>query len=361
MKNLKIALMKKHYNILILLFILPFLGFANDDAYISKQKVVKKTYIVNSDAGIDIDNKYGNISVTTWNEDKIDIEVNIKVSGNNEDWVNEKLNSIDITITALKSMVSASTNIGKSSLKSRGSSNSFEINYTIKIPKNGTVKLNNRYGNITTGDLAATADIFCKYGKINLGRLNGDANTVHIEYCKNSNIEHIKDGNIEARYSNLKINDAGKISLNTSYTDITMGESQILKYACNYGTFKFQKAGSVSGAGNYLNVSIDEILNNLNVSLNYGNLTIGAINQNANNLTVNAGYSDVSMKYDSNYAFDFDISTRYSGIKTDSSMQIAINEEKSNSKKVSGFYKKKNQNKVVLTSNYGNITLVKKQ
>lgn len=353
--------MKKHYNLLILLFIIPFLGFANDDGYISKQKVVKKTYIVNSDAGIDIDSKYGNISVTTWDEDKIDIEVIIKVSGNNENWVDEKLNSIDIDITALKSMVSASTNIGKSTLKSRGSSNSFEINYTIKIPKNGTVKLNNRYGNITTGDLGAATNIFCKYGKINLGKLNGDTNTVHIEYCKNSNIEYIKDGNIEARYSNLKINDAGKINLNTSYTDVAIGESQILKYACNYGTFKFQKLGSVAGAGNYLNVNIDEILNSLNVNLNYGKLAIGAINQNANNITVNAGYSDVSMKYDTNYAFDFDISTRYSGIKTDSTLQISVNEEKSNSKKVSGFYKKKNQNKVVLTSNYGNITLVKKQ
>lgn len=361
MKNLKTAPMKKHYNILILLLIIPFLGFANDDGYSTKQKTIKKTYIVNSDAGIDIDSKYGNISVSTWDEDKIDLEVIIKVSGNNENWVNEKLNSINIDITALKSMVTASTNIGKSTYKSKGSSNSFEINYMIKIPKNGTVKLVNKYGNITTGDLASTANIFCKYGKVNLGRLNGNTNTVHIEYCQNSSIQYIKNGNIEARYSGLKINDAGKLNLDTNYTDIVMGDSQNIKYDCNYGTFKFQKTGTVAGAGNYLNVTIGEILNTLSVDLNYGNLSIGVINQNANNITVNSGYSDVSMKYDTNYMFDFDISTRYSGIKTDSTMQISNNEEKSNSKKVSGYYKKKNQNKVVLSSNYGNITLVKKQ
>lgn len=361
MKNLKTAPMKKHYNLLILLLVIPFLGFANDDSYLSKQKVVKKTYIVNSDAGIDIDSKYGNISVTTWDEDKIDLEVIIKVSGNNENWVNEKLNSIDINITALKSMVTAITNIGKSTYKSKGSSNSFEINYIIKIPKNGTVKLNNKYGNITIGDLASTADIFCKYGKINLGKLNGNTNTIHIEYCQNSSIQYIKSGNIEARYSGLKINDAGKINLDTNYTDIVMGGSQNIKYDCNYGTFKFQKTGTVAGAGNYLNVNIGEILNTLNVDVNYGNLAIGVINQNAKDITVSSGYSDVSIGYDSNYAFDFDISTKYSGIKTDSSIQISNNEEKSNAKHVSGFYKKKGQNKVVLTSNYGSISLVKKQ
>ncbi|KIA96845.1 hypothetical protein OA93_16600 [Flavobacterium sp. KMS] len=353
--------MKKHYNFLILLLIIPFLGFANDDGYSTKQKVIKKTYIVNSDAGIDIDSKYGNITVTTWDEDKIDIEVIIKVSGNNENWVNEKLNSINVNITALKSMLTASTSIGNSTYKSKGSNNSFEINYTLKIPKNGTVKLNNKYGNITTGDLASTTDIFCKYGKVNLGRLNGNANTIHIEYCQNSSIQYIKNGNLEARYSGLKINSAGRINLNTNYTDIVMGDGQNIRYDCNYGTFKFQKMGSIAGAGNYLTVNIGEILNTLSIDLNYGNLAVGIINEKANNINVTSGYSDISLGYDSNYAFDFDISARYSGIKTDSSLQISNSEEKSNAKKIDGFYKKKGQNKVVLISSYGSISLVKKQ
>ncbi len=50
-------------------------------------------------------------------------------------------------------MVTAVTKIGNSTLKSKGSSNSFEINYVIKIPKNGTVKSTNKYGNITTLNL----------------------------------------------------------------------------------------------------------------------------------------------------------------------------------------------------------------
>ncbi|KIA97368.1 hypothetical protein OA88_21430 [Flavobacterium sp. JRM] len=353
--------MKKHYNFLILLLIIPFLGFANDDGYSTKQKVIKKTYIVNSDAGIDIDSKYGNITVTTWDEDKIDIEVIIKVSGNNENWVNEKLNSINVNITALKSMLTASTSIGNSTYKSKGSNNSFEINYTLKIPKNGTVKLNNKYGNITTGDLASTTDIFCKYGKVNLGRLNGNANTIHIEYCQNSSIQYLKNGNLEARYSGLKINSAGRINLDTNYTDIVMGDGQNIRYDCNYGTFKFQKMGSIAGAGNYLTVNIGEILNTLSIDLNYGNLAVGIINEKANNINVTSGYSDISLGYDSNYAFDFDISARYSGIKTDSSLQISNSEEKSNAKKIDGFYKKKGQNKVVLISSYGSISLVKKQ
>ena len=82
--------MKKQFNILLLLLLLiPFLGFSNDDFNYSKQKVINKAYIVNSDAGINIENSYGSIFVTTWNEDKIEIEVLIKVSGDKEKWVNK--------------------------------------------------------------------------------------------------------------------------------------------------------------------------------------------------------------------------------------------------------------------------------
>lgn len=353
--------MKKHYNLLILFVLIPFLGFSNEDAFISKQKSIKKTYIVNPNAGIDVDNKYGSISISTWDEDKIDLDIIIKVTGGNENWVNQKLNSIDVDITALKSMVTAVTNIGNSTYKSKGSSNSFEINYIIKIPKNGTVKLNNKYGNITSSNLESTVDISCKYGKINLGKLNGSTSNIQIEYCQNSNIEYIKSGNIEARYSGLKINEAGKITLDTNYTDVTILEGQNIKYGCNYGVFKFQKINSFVGSGNYLTISIAEIFNSLNLDVNYSKVNIGSINENANNISINSGYSDIVLGYDTNYAFDFDISTKYSGIKNDGNLQILNSEEKTNSKRISGFYKKKDQNKVVVTSNYGNVSLIRKQ
>ncbi|MEG0849173.1 MAG: hypothetical protein RSD71_06825 [Flavobacterium sp.] len=353
--------MKKLYNLLFLLLLIPFLGFSNDGTYITKQKNIKKTYIVNLNAGIDIENKYGNISVSTWDEDKIDLDITIKVNGPNENWVNEKLNNIDVNITALKSMVTAVTSIGTSSYKSKGSTNSFEINYVIKIPKNGSVKLLNKYGNIATENIFGAADIACRYGKISLGKLNSSTNNVKIEYCQNSTIDYIKNGNIEARYSGLKINESGNLNLDTNYTDLVILEGQNIKYDCNYGTFKFQKINSFSGAGNYLTISIGEISNSVNLDTNYSKINISTITSKANNVNINSGYSDVYLGYDMNYSFDFDINTRYGGIKSDNSLDVLVNETKNTSKRISGFNKKKGQNKVTINSNYGNVTLNKKQ
>ncbi|MBP1224630.1 hypothetical protein [Flavobacterium sp. 1355] len=352
--------MKKHYNILILFILIPFLGFSNDETVISKQKNIKKTYIVNSNAGITIENKYGNISVSTWDEDKIDLDITIKVTGGNENWVNERINSIDIDITALKSMVSAITSIGNSSLKSRGSSNSFEINYVIKIPKNGTVKLDNKYGNINILSVDAATDISCKYGKVTLGKLNGNSNRIEIAYCQNSSIDYIKSGTIVARYSGLKITESGNLNLDTSYSDLVMSEGENIKYDCNYGNFKLQKINTFSGSGNYLTISIAEISNSINVNTNYSKINVSNITDRANNVNINCGYTDVSLGYDTNYAFDFDINTRYGNIKNDNSLDVSVSESKSNTKRISGFNKKKGQNKLVINSNYGSVTLTKK-
>ena len=352
--------MKKHYNLFILLFLIPILGIANDNTFISKQKNIKKTYIVNSTAGIDIDNKYGNITVSTWDEDKVDLDITIKVTGSNENWVNERLNSIDVNITALKSLVSAVTNTGNSSYKSKGSNNSFEINYVIKIPKNGTVKLNNKYGNISALSLESTTDITCKYGKVTLGKLNGTTNRFEIGYCQNSTIDYIRSGTIEARYSGLKINDAGTINLNTNYTDVTIGEGQNVNYDCNYGTFKFNKISSTTGNGNYITISIGEIYKNFSFEGNYSKINVSNLTEKTNNVNISSGYTNISLGYDASYAFDFDVVTKYGNIKTDG-LEVLVTESKSSTKRISGYNKKKGQNKVAINSNYGNVTLIKKQ
>ncbi len=351
--------MKKHYNLLILFLLIPFLGFSNDDSFITKQKNIKKTYIVNSNAGIDVDSKYGNITVTTWDEDKIDLDITIKVNGSNENWVNERLNSIDVDITALKGLVTAVTKLGNSSVKSKGSNNSFEINYAIKIPKNGSIKLINRYGNISVPNAESSTDIDCKYGKVALGKLNGSNNQIAIQYCQNSSIDYIKTGNIDARYSGLKINDSGNLNLTANYTDVNLNDGQNIKADCNYGTFKFQKINSLSGSGNYLTFIIGEIANNFSYDTNYSKISIGTVTEKAGNITINSGYTDISIGYAPNYAFDFDINGKYSNIKHENSLEISTTEIKSNSKRIAGYYKKKGQNKININSNYGNISLTK--
>jgi hypothetical protein len=360
MKTEKTFPMKKQFKLLILAILLPFLGFSNEGNFaFVKQKSIKKAFIVNLDAALNIDNSYGNITVTTWDEDKIEFDISIKVSGDNEKWVNQKINDIDVNINALKGLVTANTIIGNSTYKSNRNSN-FEINYSVKIPKNGSIKLYNKYGNITTSDLNGGSDINCKYGKLTVGKLYNTHNIIQIEYCPDSSIDVLKNGQVTARYSELKINETKKLDLVSDYTDVTIQDSDMINYSSKYGTIKIQNVNTLNATGNYLTLKIGEIFDKLNLNTKYSNITIGVINAKANSVAIVAGYSGISVGYQPNFAFNFDVTVRYANFKFDNDLELSTKEEKNNTKIYTGFYKKKGINTVSIISDYGNVTLTKK-
>ncbi len=354
--------MKKQYKLLIFLFLIPFLGFSNnEDLGYTKQKNIKKAYFVNSDAGINIDNSYGNITVSTWDEEKIELDILIKVSGDSEKWVNQRIDDINVDISALKIMITAQTIITNSSFYNNGNNNSFEINYVIKIPKNASVKLTNKYGDIFSADINGNANIDCKYGKIVLGKLNGNKNDIDIKYCPKSTIDFIKNATISANYSGLKINETTKLDLNSHYTDVDINESLSVNYDSSYGSLKFIKVNSLVGSGNYLTLKIGELSGNLKLDTKYSTINIGLLNAKTNSIDISGGYTNVSIGFVANYAFDFDVSGKYINFKHPNDFEMNNSEETNSTKRYNGFYNKKSLNKIRVSSDYGNVNLSKKQ
>ena len=74
-----------------------------------KEKTIKKSFIVNADATFGITNRYGNIDIVTWNENRIEVEVNFSVEGSNEDKVIKKLNQLDVAIQSAPQKVTLIT------------------------------------------------------------------------------------------------------------------------------------------------------------------------------------------------------------------------------------------------------------
>ena len=107
---------------LIILLLMPGLLLASVDndktAKHKKEKIIKKSFKVNGNAQLKVDNSYGNLNIVTWSENRIEIEVTITVEGSNEDKVSKKLNEIDIEFEASSNMVSAETIFNKNKSKS---------------------------------------------------------------------------------------------------------------------------------------------------------------------------------------------------------------------------------------------------
>ncbi|MAU70520.1 MAG: hypothetical protein CML04_00350 [Pseudozobellia sp.] len=352
----------------LLLLLAPVLISANNGDFRgkhTKEKTIKKEFDVNSDVLLRVNNSYGNLNLTSWNENKIIIEVHIKTNGNNEERVIQKLNEIDVNFEASRNEVSAKTNFNNDNSSwgwNWGKKNNvnMQVDYTIKLPIKSNINLDNDYGSIILDRVDGHAKINCDYGRLDIGELRGRQNQLNFDYTSNSSFSYVNSAKISADYSGFKIEKAGDLVINADYTNSEIESMQNLEYSSDYGKIQVGEANNIYGRGDYINVQIGTVHGNLDITADYGSLKIDQMAEDAGNLLIKTDYTGVKIGYHPQYAFNFEIRTSYAGVSGKDDFDIQISEEKNNSKYYKGHYGSVSNGKnVSITSDYGGITFFK--
>jgi hypothetical protein len=353
---------------LLVLLVLPMLLSAGDGkpkGKYSKEKTIKKEYHVNTDALLKISNSYGNLNITTWDEDRIVIEVHIKTNSDNEEKAQKKLDQITVDFEASSSMVSAKTifNKNKSSWGWNWGNNNnvnMQVNYTIKLPIKNSVNLNNDYGSIILDRLDGHAKINCDYGRLEIGELRGKNNQLNFDYTSKSTIDFIQSGTINADYSGFTIGKAGDLTVKADYTNSTIEKMGNLDYSADYGKIEIGEAGNVQGTGDYITVKLGTIHGNVDVTADYGSVKIAKMASDAGNIQIRSDYTGMKIGYDPGYHFNFEIKTSNAGVSGKDDFEMSVSEVKNTSEYYKGHYGSSNSgNSVNISSDYGGITFYK--
>ncbi len=354
---------------LLLLVLTPLVTVANNDKLggkYTKEKTIKKEFNVNADALLKVNNNYGNLNITSWNENRIVIEVHIKTNGDNQEKVQKKLDEISVDFEASSSLVSARTTYSQQKSNwgwnwGKNNNVNMQINYTIKLPIKNSVNLDNDYGNIILDRIDGHAKINCDYGRLEIGELRGRNNQLNFDYTSKSTIGYINSGKIEADYSGFTIEKAGNLIIDTDYTNATIDNMENLEYTGDYGNLSVGEANNIQGTGDYVTIRLGTIHGNVDLVSDYGSIRIAELAEDAGNVSIRTDYTGIKIGYNANYHFDFDITTSYSGVSGKDDFEINISTEKSNNKHYEGYYGSANSgNKVTLNSDYGGISFTKK-
>ncbi|TRZ43484.1 hypothetical protein [Robertkochia solimangrovi] len=347
--------------ITLLILLSPLLCLAGSPGWTgkyTKEKKINKEFTVSPDALLKIDNSYGNLYITSWNENRTVIEVHIKTNSNSEDKAQKKLDQITVEFDANSGMVSAKTIFEKSSWGWNWGNNnnvSMEINYTVKVPVGNHVDLSNDYGSINLDRLDGNAEISCDYGRIDIGYLNGNSNRLSFDYTSKSEIEYVKNARISADYSGYTIAKAGNLEISADYTNSTIEEAANVEYSCDYGSFKIDKAGNVKGSGDYVTIRLGEIHGNVELSSDYGSIRIDELAADAGNVAISSDYTGIKIGYNSGYHFDFEIKMEYAGLGGGENFQYNIKRERSTEKYYTGYHGSTGKNKLAISTDYGSV------
>ncbi|MDB5148798.1 MAG: hypothetical protein JWQ57_2818 [Mucilaginibacter sp.] len=255
---------------------------------VEKTKSYSKSYNVDGNDIINIDNKYGKVTVFTWAKSEVKVDVQIVVGANDEDKVQKMLDAVSIRDSKDGSGVSFRTSINQGDGDNDGGiwgslfgkKNGFrkmEINYTVYMPARNPLTINNKYGSTELPDLSGKLNINNSYGSLRAKALTNSGSQIRVRYGS-ATIETLAGSDLDVAYGSLSLGDCDKLNADVSY-----GSAKI---------------GRITTSGN------------INVKFS-GALNIGEVDKNVKSLSVNSSYSSVKLGISDGQNADFDITVHY--------------------------------------------------
>jgi|GEM_PF-6922198 len=174
--------------------------YTNRKNNVKLSKEIEKVVFLPSDGNLDVENKYGDVTITGWKKDSVHISAVITVSRRNEE--NAKLALEEIEIQAklwnktlrVKSKMNdrirhliapRSTSTRTYSLPRVLNGGNYSVDLDILVPKGVSVDLENKYGDINLKETG---------GAVSLESSNGDIN-----------VGFAKDTKIKSKYGNVEV------------------------------------------------------------------------------------------------------------------------------------------------------------
>jgi len=336
---------------------------------LSAEEVTKefhKEYIPGPNTTLEINNRYGDVAVTSWNQNQIVIDVKITVELPNKEKAEKLISYIDVQFTENENIISARTVIDdKFSFSGwSGESKKFSIDYTVKMPAGTTLTLANKYGNTKINELTGLVNLDIKYGNLTAGKLTrGNQkpwSSLNLAYGKGI-IDETGWMTINIRYAgNLEITKSTALLLDSKYSKLSLGETSSVVGESKYDDIKIGSIKNLDLDNGYSDVNIGTLATKLRYEGSYGSFAIESIPAQFESLDLETRYMGVKLGIDGNASYELDGHVRYGGIKyNEDNFKFDRRIIENNSTEISGVVGKEDSpsSKVKIEASYGSVRL----
>ena len=283
-------------------------------------KEYHKEFVANPNTILQIDSRYGDVAIESWNNDQIVIDVIIKVEMSNKERAERVLNSINIIISEEGNTVKARTEFSRNfNINDFGRNANYTINYNVKMPLKTTLNLFNSYGNThIINELAGLVNLNIRYGNLNVDKLSrGNEkpwNNITLSYGKGyvSNADWMS---LNLRYSKIEISESTALLVESGYSDLTLGKTSSVVCEARYGSVKVQTINNLDVTNGYAGFKIGTLTTSLKYNGRYGPLSIDNIPAGFESINIDVNYSNVNLGIADNANYVLDSKASYGGIK----------------------------------------------
>lgn len=343
--------MKLKFKLLSILLLMGVLATSGAE----KKKEFHQKWETASVETLNLINKYGQIKINNSNSPQVTVDVVVTVEAISESRAESLLGKIDVKFSKTGGLAKAETFIEDSF----NGMSKFSIDYTVNVPSDKNLLIDNKYGNTILDELNAKGTFNINYGNLTAVKLNGPGTggiSISLGYGK-ADIESISDAVVEIKYSKLNVSDASNMKMESKYSQMVIGEIKSLTLDSKYDTFNFDEVGSLESTSRYTSINIGELKKSLKLDSGYGGIKVEEVSPQFESIYVENSYGAISLGLGS-ASYNLDASCDYCNIDYDSSSFKGNRFSESNSKRVEGKVGSGSSSaKVFVKSRYGGIKL----
>ncbi|MFI0429021.1 hypothetical protein [Mariniflexile sp. HMF6888] len=331
-------------------------------------KKVEKAFEMNNTGELHIDNKYGNVNVTGWNKNKIEIIVEIKVTNKKTENAKSLLDRIETNFRTASNFVSVASEISDkdTSFFSRyfNKVNPFEfdkgnieINCTVNLPINAEIEVINKFGDVVIGNWTGKLKANLEHGDLWINQSIVNAN-IDMKFGK-LRTKSMTYGTLNLKNGSADIDVCQDLVLKTSGSNIEINKVDKLKLISSKDEVAIEQVGSIDGDIKFSDVQINQLDKNINLTMKVVDFKVLKINQPDALVNINQESSDISINI-TGLSFKFD-ATLEEGVlrlpKSFNNVNSDVIDLSKRIRKVSANYGKSKSGTFTFTGNKGIIAL----
>jgi len=277
---------------------------------------VSKSFRVNNAVTIEISNKYGRVQIIPWETDSVKFDIDLRIRAKDNQKLEKMKQNVDFEFTSGQTYIVAQTVFGdngsdvfKDIVDIAGaylsSSNSVNINYTVMVPANVSLKIENKFGDVYLDDYVGPLNLALSYGDMKANRLIGRS---EIKLTSgDGEVNYIKDGQIFVSYANFHIREALKLVAQTRSSVVTIDKTGTIKLDSRRDKLFLNEVGSLTGAGYFSNINLVTLHKELHLNSRYGDLTIDNIRRSFSLINLTSELTDLTLTFEKPMLFDFEL------------------------------------------------------
>ncbi|RLD44442.1 MAG: hypothetical protein DRI89_03150 [Bacteroidetes bacterium] len=316
----------------------------------------EKSFEVNSTANLEVDHEFGKVICINWDKDVIAVKVTAKWKSSDESRIQKMIDKVELDVHGDRSEVVVHCKPGH---KHSNGNNSLSLIVEIQMPKSISLELSQKFGFALIETVDGPADISSEYGSLQINELNNAQNDISIEFG-NGSIKHLTAGDVDISYSEFKLETAGKVSLNSEFSNITVSQkAKTLSIELEGGNLTVKKVGELTLEAEYSNTEIDELYNSLSLESEYGGVEINYVSPNFTSISIENDFGSVDLTIDEKASYIFEAKSEYGDINyPEKSATFSYKKSTSNGFTGQGkIGKGEPKSTVSIESNYGSVSI----